>query len=600
MRVTSSMMKNNMLMNSNRSMRAMDKYWQQWSTQRRINVPSDDPLIAARALKFRNNLVANDDFQRNVDNGLAWMDITDSAVDGVLQVLLLELKDLVNRTANDYLDRGDRQGLVRSIRQVTDQIGHQMNTKYAGRYIFSGLRTDQSPIFTRDFPNNHPIGVSPDGNPFGPLAYRIVQSFDLGNIERTRSIQIFPPTVIDNADPNSGLTMPHVNEPIHILKLAFNNIDFTAVDDTGAVIAPPPSPASQADIIAFNNEVADAIREGRTIPTIHIETSTSTTPPFGGFHVRKMSVHDRDAYSLGRFSTEAPVDYIDMWVRDGLGGFEEVEVNPRYVVHYIFETGELVFHPSVVVGATGADIFPVDIIYERTGFNTGELNPVVYFPVKLLSAPPGHPLQHHTNETFGGLIPDFPEMDMTLHRSFDMENQDLVFEFSTKTLIPVNTLGKNIFTDKLFADLRRLSDFIDSIRPSDRELVRAVYQAPPFNMAAGPDLEQMIDRHISEENSFINATINDRLNNMLFMLDRHAAQVRQEATDLGSRGRRLELFQNRLEQDEGSLTRLMSQNEDVDMARVATLLASAEASYMAAIRVGTQIINVTLANFLQV
>ena len=515
MRVTASMMKNNMLINHNRHMRNVDTLWQQFSTTRRIQRPSDNPLIAARHMKFQANIRANEDFQRNVENALGWMDVTDAALDGVLRYLMDGIRDTINRSANDFNALDDRQALAVQLRHLKEQIGHQMNAQFAGRHVFAGLRTNQPPVFTQHQPN---------------VSFEITQHFTLENIERTRSLQIFPPRseLVDPDDPSLGyrLELPTTHE-IHILKLAYNHVDtFNGLEN-----GPP-----MLRITAADGSVFDA------------------NDPMAN-DVLTFSKNDRGAYG---------------------------PIAPG-TVHFIRETGELIFYSGDVTGGAGSDLFPVSVTYNKSNFQRGELNPIVHFETRLLYAPPGHTLfdQH--------MIGQF----------FNMERQDLIYEFSTHTTIPVNTLAKNVLTDKLFADLTRLVDFMDSIQPTSAEQLRALYEAPPFNLT-GIDLQNAIYSHQADENSFINNVINDRFNNMLFLIDRHAAGIRQELTDLGSRGRRLELFQNRLEQDEGSLERLYTHNIAVDMARITSLMATAEAQLMAAALIGRNIINVTLANFLDV
>ena len=501
MRVTSSMMTNNMMLNVNRSMRDLWNAEMMFSSGRRITVPSDNPLIAARHLKFRNNKEANENFQTNVENGLAWIDITESALDGVLQTLLNEMRGLVNQAANDPLVLENRNAIILQLEQLRDQIGNQMNTRFAGRHVFSGLRTDQPPIFTQ----HQPL-----------LSFSITQNFNLVDIERTMSLQVFQPEV----DASGNMTLPHpmpvVNNPIHILKLAYTHIDLL--------------PSGQPNI-------------------------TVTNALGGTFDVVMRDITDPEAYYVGSLA-------------------------PNEII-FIRETGELVFPPQYVTGAIGSANFPVSITYEKTGFARGDLNPFVYFDVELLYAPAGHPMRH------------------LIGQNLNMNNQDMLYEFGTHITIPTNTLAKNVLTDKLHADLVRLINFISDIRPTDRGLITQFFRDNYPNLTEH-EIGVRVDQHLSDEAARINAAMNSRFNNMLFLIDRHATGIREQVTDLGSRGRRLELIQNRLEQDEGSLYRLYTHNIAVDMARVTTLLSTAEVRYMSAIRVGTNIINVTLGNFLQI
>jgi flagellin-like hook-associated protein FlgL len=177
------------------------------------------------------------------------------------------------------------------------------------------------------------------------------------------------------------------------------------------------------------------------------------------------------------------------------------------------------------------------------------------------------------------------------HPRYTMNNQHLQYEFSPRITFPINTLAKNVLTPQLYADLRRLIDFGNSV---DRVGLTEFFRGPPQNLD-GDELTHAVNSKLAG----LSDILHERFNNMMFSMTIHSANARREYTDMGSHGMRLNLMQSRLEQDEGSLFRLMSSNEDIDITRVLMLMSSAEAVYMSALRVGSNIINVTLANFIQ-
>lgn len=46
---------------------AYDKYLQQYTTQKKIQRPSDDPTIAVRALKYRTTISEIDQYLKNIE-----------------------------------------------------------------------------------------------------------------------------------------------------------------------------------------------------------------------------------------------------------------------------------------------------------------------------------------------------------------------------------------------------------------------------------------------------------------------------------------------------------------------------------------------------
>ena len=78
MRVTNSMMRNNSMLNMQKNKVAYNKYLMQYNTQKKIQRPSDDPIIAAKALKYRTTLVEIDQYLKNIDDATSWMDATET------------------------------------------------------------------------------------------------------------------------------------------------------------------------------------------------------------------------------------------------------------------------------------------------------------------------------------------------------------------------------------------------------------------------------------------------------------------------------------------------------------------------------------------
>ncbi|HEY8341514.1 MAG TPA: flagellin, partial [Calditerricola sp.] len=68
---------------------------------------------------------------------------------------------------------------------------------------------------------------------------------------------------------------------------------------------------------------------------------------------------------------------------------------------------------------------------------------------------------------------------------------------------------------------------------------------------------------------------------------------------VGARMNRFELIRYRLEADEVNVTRLLSKEEDADMAEVITNLKTAENVYRAALAAGARIIQPSLVDFLR-
>lgn len=155
MRITNKMMTNNALYNINNNKNLMNTLEQQYSTGKKILRPSDDPIVAVRALKFRTNLSElNQYYERNIPDAYAWMDVTESALKSVNEIIT-KMNTYCNQGANDYPTAEDRNSIVTNLRQLREQLYQEGNTNYAGRYVFSGYKTDTSLVFNEATNNLH-------------------------------------------------------------------------------------------------------------------------------------------------------------------------------------------------------------------------------------------------------------------------------------------------------------------------------------------------------------------------------------------------------------------------------------------------------------
>ena len=147
MRITNKMMTNNVLHNINNNKNLLSTLENQYSTGKKIQKPSDDPIVAVRALKLRTNLSEITQYtEKNIPDALSWMDTTESSLD-VVNDILRQMNTYCNQGANDTLTAEDRNSIVENLEQLKQHIYQEGNSNYAGRYVFSGYKTDTPLVF---------------------------------------------------------------------------------------------------------------------------------------------------------------------------------------------------------------------------------------------------------------------------------------------------------------------------------------------------------------------------------------------------------------------------------------------------------------------
>jgi len=130
------------------NMTRMDKYQSQLATGKKIQVPSDDPVVAARALKLRTDVAEIEQYQRNLKDARSWMDITESALNDMTEIFQ-RAKELAVASDGGAESEEDLKATAKEIRQLRTQLINLGNSTYAGRHIFSGYKTDK-PLLNDD------------------------------------------------------------------------------------------------------------------------------------------------------------------------------------------------------------------------------------------------------------------------------------------------------------------------------------------------------------------------------------------------------------------------------------------------------------------
>ena len=85
MRITNGMLTSNCLTNINRNKSEMDKLNTQLATQKKIQKPSEDPITAIRALRYRYTSAEISQYlDRNIKDANGWLEVTEDALKDTL------------------------------------------------------------------------------------------------------------------------------------------------------------------------------------------------------------------------------------------------------------------------------------------------------------------------------------------------------------------------------------------------------------------------------------------------------------------------------------------------------------------------------------
>ncbi|WP_025727194.1 flagellar hook-associated protein FlgL [Heyndrickxia ginsengihumi] len=141
--------------------------------------------------------------------------------------------------------------------------------------------------------------------------------------------------------------------------------------------------------------------------------------------------------------------------------------------------------------------------------------------------------------------------------TLNINNQPVQIELSKGIYLQVNSDGSKAFSNDLFSDLNSLLSDLKSDQPS-----------------------QPLDSYLSK-------------------IDDHTNAILSELSLTGARSNRIEMMQDRVTQQETTSTELMSNNEDADITEIYTDYSVQQSVYEAALKIGAQVMQPTLLDFLK-
>ncbi|MCR5669749.1 MAG: hypothetical protein K6G10_01985 [Butyrivibrio sp.] len=214
MRITNKIMQNNSLYNINNNKISEDQLNTMMSTGKKITRPSDDPVIAIRALRLRSNVTQlSQYYEKNVKDAQSWLQVTADALSTVTSVLTDCVKQATKGSSKD-LTIDDLDTIITQMSALSDEYYSTGNVDYAGRYVFTGYRTDTQLTFNKTTTADY-TGINDD--------------FNAGNISTSSRItgkwNLDSSTILEEDTPGY-YESDIIEKTVGRLRLSYNNMNY--------------------------------------------------------------------------------------------------------------------------------------------------------------------------------------------------------------------------------------------------------------------------------------------------------------------------------------------------------------------------------------
>ena len=271
MRITNKIMQNNSLYNINNNKVTEDQLNTMMSTGKKLTRPSDDPVIAIRALRLRSNVTQlSQYYEKNAKDAESWLEVTADALSTITSVLTDSVKQ-ATKGANMDLTLDDLDILVTQMDSLAKEYYSTGNVDYAGRYIFTGYRTDTALTFDRTTTANY-IGINDEFNADSISdSKRILGKYRLDSA-----------AVLDKAPEDTVYEHSIVERTVGRIRLSYDNLNYVSpiADKNGHIeynqamlkyreelLQPATSSVdSRTDVLNLTYKTSDGVTRTVTVP----------------------------------------------------------------------------------------------------------------------------------------------------------------------------------------------------------------------------------------------------------------------------------------------------------------------------------------------
>lgn len=341
MRITNNMMLRTSSNNINGNKLNVNDLNNQMSSQKKIQRPSEDPVIAIRALRLRSNLSEiNQYYERNIPDADAWLGVTETALNN-MQKIFKDIRTQCEYGATGTLTEKDRDTILTDLKKLREQVYAEGNADYAGRTVFTGYRTNHKLTFLTEEKNT---------------TYNITENFSLKDIEAEHRYYKGTAEVPTNAN----------------------------INDMDAIVE---IDRYSCDRIRFAYEGLDTNDDG-TLKDFEISFTDGTTDDKGAL------VYDSITNMGGGVNVRTYKNIEDWKNADFAVGDNDIVV--------IAETGEMLLGKEVSDSIKSND-YKLSVDYTKTGFASGELRPEYYFNCTDVSDP-DNPIEYQKYDDDGSEI----------------------------------------------------------------------------------------------------------------------------------------------------------------------------------------------------
>lgn len=543
MRVTNRMLVDNMMNNINKNKQNVNTRGDQYATGQKIQRPSEDPVVAVRTLKYRTQLIQlNQYYEKNIPDAEQWMNVTESAMSGTgsqggICDILTKMNTYFNQGANDTLTPANRESLDLTLEEYMEQIYQYANTDYAGRYVFTGYRTDEPLLFLKDTSN---------------YKYEITEELPKDNATGFTYVKSGLPDTLDTAKSAADYAgMAPTFLQGYRMTLSYKNIEgLTGLSYTKTT---KNADGSTTKITVDQNGTTTGGTDTAGNPI------TPTTDATKKLNFAVIKSGDANAYDIEAYNAANGTDYDALVLKD---------------------TGEIMLTQQTYLDIKDSDGVKAD--YVKKEFDKGDAKPEHYFDCTRVT-----------------LDTDGNELNETRGNYTKPGAQHIQYEINFSQKLTINTMANQFLTADLKRQVEDAITQLNRVKDVENQIAQVKKRLDDGTLT-GDDLEAAEEYKKQLENKLAleERVLQETFAHGLTVTQNAENEVNAAVADLGSRMKRLELTKDRLSNQQVDFTDMLKSNDGVELEDAIINYTSAKTQYNASLNAATKLMSNTLLDFL--
>lgn len=537
MRVTNKMIMNNSASNINSAKEVVNTRNKQMTSQKRIDKPSDDPVIAVRSLRLATTLSqVSQYYSKNIPDANQWLDITETALININDVATDCKTICVGGSTDSYNSQSDRKTMLTQLESLQKALFAEGNADYANRTVFTGYRTNSNLTFTEDETQTK---------------YRIDQTLsveDLMEEHRYYSGNVVVPTTETEvlAPQNNAALISDITETDYYrLRINYKDLD---------------------SIGSINIKYED----GTEIPFTFTETN-------GVFDNTTAQTNAASGFTLTVYDNETD------WAAADAENIKRVDDTSIVVIK---ETGEIIFGDTVA-STIKTNKAEVSVQYDKTGFNEGQLRPEYYYNCTKMIDSTGATLTSNNEYT------KFDANGNVIH--FDIE-----YTIAANQTIAINTEASDVFDSSLQRDIDEMMNAVQRVIAAYDKLDTIKGMKSETQYASDED-QEWLDKWqdaAQKEFDYYNNNMRKLFDSEIGNIQSYCDKITLALTDLGCKEQSLDLTKVRVGDQRETVQQLQTENDDVDLSQIIIDYTAAYTAYQASLTAAGKLGDSTLLNYI--